>query len=326
MKKNIVLHHNDRDGYAAAACEYLYDEPNNPTLQKEFISVDYSEPLIAKLPLEEYENANKIYLLDYSISTEANVEFARRFSHKIVWIDHHLSSIRTLKKYPDLDDIRGYRNIGLSGALLAWLYFNKRNVPDTIQILLLNNQTISDTDVLKIINICQPPKIIEYTHLYDTWQINSIVTKFNFGHFDFTVESIADEIKKDSPTRFSEIIMDGETIQKYIVSEYEKNIEEYGVPFTIVYRGNKYSCIMVNMHRPNSLKFGFYADEYDILMPFFFNGKKFNYSLYKGTKQQTSDLDVSKIAELFGGGGHKNAAGFVLDEPFKIKNGQFLDL
>ena len=49
------------------------------------------------------------------------------------------------------------------------------------------------------------------------------------------------------------------------------------------------------------------SSTYDILMPFYYNmqTRKFTVSLYgKG------DIDVSKIAVKYGGGGHYGAAGF----------------
>jgi hypothetical protein len=45
---------------------------------------------------------------------------------------------------------------------------------------------------------------------------------------------------------------------------------------------------------------------YPIYMPFYFNGEYFSVSLYT----DNPDIDVSKIALKYGGGGHKGAAGF----------------
>ena len=35
------------------------------------------------------------------------------------------------------------------------------------------------------------------------------------------------------------------------------------------------------------------------------------------------DIDVSKIAQAFGGGGHKKAAGFEMDGHLEFKNGEW---
>jgi nanoRNase/pAp phosphatase (c-di-AMP/oligoRNAs hydrolase) len=53
-------------------------------------------------------------------------------------------------------------------------------------------------------------------------------------------------------------------------------------------------------------------EDYDIMIPFSFNGEEWNVSLY--TKK---DIDVGKIAIKYGGGGHAKAAGFRCKElPF----------
>ena len=50
--------------------------------------------------------------------------------------------------------------------------------------------------------------------------------------------------------------------------------------------------------------------EYPLVVNFAYNGKGFSYSLFSSNPE----VDCSKIAETFGGGGHKGAAGFFLDK------------
>ena len=47
--------------------------------------------------------------------------------------------------------------------------------------------------------------------------------------------------------------------------------------------------------------------EYDVCVAYIHDGKKFTVSLY------SEKVDVSGIAKMFGGGGHKGAAGFVCE-------------
>jgi nanoRNase/pAp phosphatase (c-di-AMP/oligoRNAs hydrolase) len=57
-------------------------------------------------------------------------------------------------------------------------------------------------------------------------------------------------------------------------------------------------------------------EDYDIMMPFVFDGKRWTVSLY--TKKK--DIDVSELAKKHGGGGHRQAAGFQCDQlPFTDK-------
>ena len=60
--------------------------------------------------------------------------------------------------------------------------------------------------------------------------------------------------------------------------------------------------------------FGEKIKTYDICISFEFDGDNFVVSLY------SERIDVASIAEKYGGGGHKGAAGFVIKElPIKKK-------
>jgi oligoribonuclease NrnB/cAMP/cGMP phosphodiesterase (DHH superfamily) len=70
-----------------------------------------------------------------------------------------------------------------------------------------------------------------------------------------------------------------------------------------------YKAIACNAGSVSSQLFDIVEEEYDIMMPFVFNGKKWTVSLY--TKKE--NIDVSEIALKYGGGGHRKAAGFQCD-------------
>ena len=50
---------------------------------------------------------------------------------------------------------------------------------------------------------------------------------------------------------------------------------------------------------------------HDALCGFYFNGKKWTVSLYHA--KHRTDLDLSKIAVKYGGGGHRGACGFTTE-------------
>ena len=56
---------------------------------------------------------------------------------------------------------------------------------------------------------------------------------------------------------------------------------------------------------------------HDALCGFYFNGKKWTVSLYHA--KHRTDLDLSKIAVKYGGGGHRGACGFTT-ETFPFPN------
>lgn len=323
----LVLHHNDRDGYMSAAV--IGDYYNNHYADKSNITykeVDYTDKL-CRLKIDDMyldavlDHYEIIFLVDYSISNIENHDFVKRHAGRIIWIDHHKSSFIPMND--DLKDIHGIRCIGLSGALLTWIYFNEYMMFEKLQ----HVDELSKEEVDGYIKRRSVPDIIAYTHWYDVWNIDDSVVKFNFGHYDLSINKMMNDIiktdKMASPETYcnenpiTKYIKDGKTIKDYIVHTHEKHIDQYGIPFTIIddlgEEPKEYSVIAVNMFQPTSLKFGRYADEYNILMPFYYSIDGFSYSLYRGTNAP-EDLDVSVFAEDLGGGGHKGAAGFFIPQ------------
>lgn len=75
------------------------------------------------------------------------------------------------------------------------------------------------------------------------------------------------------------------------------------VGFEVMFNG--YKCFAVNMGMMSSDDFVINnIDDYDMLIGFVFNGHEWRYSL------RSTKVDCSKVAMLYGGGGHKGAAGF----------------
>ena len=64
---------------------------------------------------------------------------------------------------------------------------------------------------------------------------------------------------------------------------------------------------VILLYKSNSLIFGEdIYNTYPICVVFAYDGEYYEYTLYSSDK----NVDCSKIAEKFGGGGHKGAAGF----------------
>ena len=128
--------------------------------------------------------------------------------------------------------------------------------------------------------------------------LSMIWTKFIKEHYNKYTETIEDIIKK------------GKIAKKYsanINKEYCKNFA-----YVTEVEGNK--CIVLNKKDSGSLVFGDLIKEYPMSMVWAFDGKYYQYSIYS----QDPNIFCNKIAEKYGGGGHKGAAGFRLEDmPFK---------
>lgn len=319
--KVLVLHHNDRDGYVAAAVVGDFHENYaEGEYDITYVEMDYSKTIKDKLHSEEIniDDYNLIYLVDYSISNTDNYNFIDEHEHKFIWIDHHKSSFDFLNSINSSIDFGGVRCDGASGALLTWAYFHEETLCQHLRHS--KHVTIDQLENLILRDVTdygsRIPMLVWYTHRYDVWDIDNDVEAFNFGQYTINIPYYIKwlkEFKLNHVTDQYAIASDieaGYCIREYVIQCNEKHIKQFGIPFTLRYGAKSYKAIMVNMPQPTSLKFGKYAKEYEILIPFFYNGEGYTYSLYK-TSLAPEELDVSKIAcDVFNGGGHKNAAGF----------------
>jgi nanoRNase/pAp phosphatase (c-di-AMP/oligoRNAs hydrolase) len=80
--------------------------------------------------------------------------------------------------------------------------------------------------------------------------------------------------------------------------------------FEIEFKGLKAICLNGGGFNSDVFKSVYDESRHDIMMPFQFNGRFWTVSLYT-TKDE---VDCSVIAKSMGGGGHKKAAGFQVDD------------
>lgn len=319
--KILVLHHNDRDGNVSAAIVGdFYENYAEGDFDITYLEMDYSKSIDVKLYVENInvDAYSTIYLVDYSVSNADNYNFIRTYRDKLIWIDHHKSTFDFLNSLESPLEFAGLRCDGASAALLAWAYFHEGDLCDHLR----NAKRVSRDRLRELIqkdvtdkgfNI---PMLVWYTHKYDTWDIDNDVEAFNFGQYKIDIKYYMTWLRtckynmhEDNFT-IKSCIEHGFSIRAYTIECNEKHIKQFGVPFTLRYNGKSYKALMINMPQPTSLKFGKYADMYEILIPFYYNGEGYTYSLYK-TNISPEELDVAKIAcDVFDGGGHKNAAGF----------------
>ena len=290
------FYHNDLDGHCAGSLVAKYE--NNYNID-DYIEVDY----LMDLPIEEIKDGEKIYFVDYSF-TESTVHYLISLKSKgcdIIWIDHHSSSLKleNNEKYPWLKNINGIRNDLYSGAMLTYFY------------LFLEGQF--NPDVLN----SMAPKYICYVDDYDCWKYNY---KDYTNYFKLGMESsnwdvlnntwinlFEEEIKGDN-NLLNQILDKGKIIKNYI----DKDNEYYRNNFAYESEINGLKCLVVNK-KTNSWVFGERYNKYPLVMVWVYNGEQYSYSIFSSNP----NVDCAEIAESYGGGGHKGAAGFALSNmPF----------
>lgn len=280
-----VFHHNDLDGRCAGAVVAWFTRERN---QEDYFEVDYIKPL----PLEVIQPKETVYLVDYSFKADTawQLDEILKKTSDVVWIDHHTSSLNLLQMSGSerYRDVQGLREDGISGAALTWMWFTKCSLEETP----FSVQLVSD---------------------YDCWKNNlgPDTTNFKLG-IDAMKHDALDSIWKSlfahpqaADIYTMVIISNGQTIKTYVDQDNAAYCKEWGYESEIA----GYPCFVIN-RKSNSWIFGEKYKQYPVVVVWAFNGTKYSYSLYSSDK----NVDCSKIAEQYGGGGHKGAAGFSSDK------------
>jgi len=272
--------------------------------EEDFFEVDY----MMELPLEEVSEGERVYFVDYSFQKNTVWILDKLINEKdceVIWIDHHTSSLNLQRdnEYKWVNGIPGIRQDKISGAALTYMYLYNtefHNIPYYIRL-------VSDYDC--------------WIYNYDphTTHFKLGIDMENNDALDYIWKRLFEDDKvmqlSGGLTKTAEkIISKGKLLKSYIDKDNQAYREAYAYE-TLV---GGVRCLAVN-RKTNSWIFGEKYNEYPIVMVYAFNGKKWSYSIFSSDK----NIDCSKIAESYGGGGHKGAAGFSLDDmPFKKVDGE----
>lgn len=301
MNPTLVIHHSaDLDGLCSR-------EIARKTLKDtaDYLGWDYGQSIP---DLSRYET---VYLIDISLPPAVMAIHA----HRLIWIDHHKSAIEAMKGV----EIRGYRIDGVAACRLAWQWFNvddPQRLTSTpgAQLPVKEDYTSIPTKVVE-------PRAIELLGRYDIWDKRlSEVDPFQLGMQAEKEPRWDAALLLDGPgcpfappdgltaLAYVERVTDrGRAIQAYTEVTSAQIITERG--FDADFEGLKFRAL--NIARCNSMTFlAALRPEHDGCLAYFWNGKKWKFSLYHAPGKEQHDL--SKIAVKHGGGGHRGACGFEL--------------
>lgn len=288
-KITVIYHSADFDGIFCReiARKFLPDA--------ELIGWDHGDP---KLP---FPAEGMVYVLDLSpdcfeqtkhVPGEGEV-VAWMDAERLIWIDHHKSSI---EKWPT--DIPGYRIDGVAACRLAWQWFAHNIDP--------NRQTKEEFVERKV----SEPLAVRLAGEYDIWDKRDPRAElFQHGlrsqelHAEVWQDLLAPD-QEDSA--WVEILLgQGEVLQYAAQRSNESIIKEIG--FTIRFEGLTF--LACNHARYNSHLFtAGLTPEHDACFGFKWTGKDWSISLYHAPGKEHHDLSL--IAVKHGGGGHRGACGF----------------
>ena len=313
MKPLVIYHANCTDGFGAAFAAWLKLGDNAEYLPMNYLkATDGVAEFHERVKIDCSIGEREVYILDFSLP-KAVMEWLFGHAKRVVWLDHHASVFKDWGI--PLDDVADELTLGLvqpndhtvvldnnrSGALLAWEYFH----PGT-----------------------EVPMLIRHIDDYDRWQFKMRGTK-----------EIARAIRSYQPWSFDQwegLLLDEHygsmcTEGGAILRAHNQHVQAVlkQVKTCVIHEATTYEgyesgpCgdISVYSDAPKGLAANapsFLASDlghelanrsgtFGLVWSMAGDGQ-IHCSL-----RSNGDYDVSAIAKCFGGGGHRNAAGFSTD-------------
>lgn len=278
MKKLLIIHHNDSDGIMSAAIVKYWAEKNfkEKFIKYKELNYGYDEEELFKTYTDTAWDY--VFVVDFSIDIPL-MNLLRISTEHFIWIDHHKSAMERYSEYWTSIDIEGIRNLSDSAALLTWKYlFPVNKVPQAVEYINdydLWKHELEDTKAFHeaFCLFCKIPDQVINSHVIQDDQDD--VRRF-INHGAILMQAKNERIKKAFSTGTDSIF---EHHTAYIVNS-QHDISDLG------------NYILANTFA-------------EIAIIFYHDENKTRYSL-----RGRGSVDVAKLAEKFGGGGHKNAAGF----------------
>ncbi len=239
----------------------------------EYIPASYGEPV-----LEGLEN-KEIYFIDfmYDQYDERGIKELIKRNKRVTAIDHHVSKEKLIKL------TREYSyDVNHSGSVLAWNYFHK------------------DKPV---------PLLLKYIEGQDLWRFDlpdtiALVTYVDSLDFDFSVwEKLVEDIEDDKKRK--KFIEKGELMLSYKDEMVKKIIEENEK--LVEFEGHKILAMNASHEFASQIGHILYNKRPPMALTWIEDKNGVHVSL-----RSDGSVDVAKIAEKYGGGGHKKSAGFTL--------------
>lgn len=289
MTDTIVLYHGGcRDGFCAAwvVNKWIKDQNNKygNIIEAQFIPAYYGQ--------DPPDVTNKdVIIVDFCYPLETMREIVNK-CQSLILLDHHKTNEFIVKETLACATVHGHFDNSHSGAGIAWDYFfpneSRPWLVDYVEDRDLWSKKLYETDKINSLIACLK---LDF-NVWDYW--NQIDYPGSPGHELIAYGKIA-EMKTEQYVR--EICKN--TYFKDINDPHGMQWEFKNIPIVNICQVDCSEVLHELCKRYPNSPFSLYwfkrADE-----------------LYQYGMRSIGDFDVSVVAKLFGGGGHKNAAGFQL--------------
>ena len=330
----VIFYHTDDDGKCAGYWAGKLNKRKTGVCDHvtKYVPINYGNAI----PWDQIANDELVYIVDFSFEPK-DMDQLLSITKNVIWIDHHISAINKYKDYPHKID--GIRLDGVAGCLLTYAYLKSMvtingdqatSVDSLIENVIAppySDEVQSDLTEALLIRNCAVPGFTKLIADWDIWKFKYANTK-NF-HTGFSTIShdpesdIWDKLNSDTDEArelFDSIILKGRSLIDYRQNWMRNYCKSLGFDAVFIGKGDvgRYKCFALNSGMLSSDDFFVPEDKkdlYDVFVGFAFDGDKYRYSL----RAAHEDVDVSAIAQYFGGGGHKGAAGFTSDHLVLMK-------
>jgi uncharacterized protein len=307
MKRYVLYHGNCPDGFGAAYSAWLRFESD-----AEYIPVSYGKPMPDMITGE----CTEVYILDFSFPTR-EIERLITSHDRVVVLDHHHTAKLELESMAEEYNSEPYLirfDMAKSGAVLAWEYFHP-NIPVPEFMLYLQ-----DRDLWKF---CLPMSrevsaaVRSYPYDFQKWrEITGLVHQ---GQIHELPGILLDDLKKQGIACRRLEQQQVENMTKHHRWAYLNTINKT-ISFTekLDPGGNGEPPVPITtIIMPVANATVFFSDVGERLLQMYpsiecaaYYTVRSDGNLQWGLRSRKS-FDCSAVAKVFGGGGHKQAAGFV---------------
>lgn len=279
----VISHEDDIDGLGGVILGYLAFKDIDYML----IHVKDQTEIVDFVKNSNYE---KVFITDLGLEDKIADEI-NELGMNILHFDHHETNVYASKYAFSTVEIQ--RNgISTCGTELFYLYLKENNL-------------LKDNALIK--------RFVEDTRAYDTWdwvknnnvEANDLNKLFSIVGIDTYISKMVDKLRNNNKDIFDEtdkyLIGLNTQEENKLIELSDKSLiirEKDGLKFGIVF-GNKFLSIIGNTlcNRHPELDYMLLIDPLEMKVSL-----------------RSVRIDVSKVAESYGGGGHKYAAGFSLNE------------
>lgn len=274
----LIYYHDDNDGCCAAAI--AGNSYNRNEFSIKFVAINYGKETWSK---EEIKAAEKIWLVDFT--SDKMDEFVKACGPKLVWIDHHKTALEKFQDMWDSSIIPGIRSLEKAACVLTWEFTHP--------------------------GFILPPAAVTYIGDKDLWRFEYIETRAFTAGFSLMVKTPDDDVwdvllGSEYEDTVNKMISIGELLLEAQSYKIQKAFDR-GVD--CIFHNWKARLVNTTGNISELGEFIYRKPEYDIAIMWQAVEDMVVFSLRSDSGNSDSP-DCAEIAQQYGGGGHKNAAGF----------------